>query len=186
MQIALIVLEDIPMFIYLFIFFRDLSNLILGMVYWTRHDSHLPAGRAKSTQSTSRHTCQNLISMTRVRIVCISISLCQRYTPSCWFVLIVKLKQMSCRFLSCKVTNRWTRTTSDFKAKWYTRALMIFNGAFDRNHFILVDLRKWMDDFVVRKYNNTFKTPNKLILLTSWSCNNEKLLKVWRLNMTSQ
>lgn len=135
MQIALIVLEDIPMFIYLFIFFRDLSNLILGMMYWTRHDSHLPAGRAKSTQSTSRRTCQNLISMTRVRIVCISISLCQRYTPLCLFVLIVKLKQMSCRFLSCKVTNRWTRTTSDFKAKWYTRALMIFNGAFDRNHF---------------------------------------------------
>lgn len=28
---------------------------------------------------------------------------------------------------------------------------------------ILVDLRKWMDDFVVRKYNNMFKIFNKLI-----------------------
>lgn len=36
---------------------------------------------------------------------------------------------------------------------------MIFNGAFDRNHFILVDLRKWMDDFVVRKYNTRLKLP---------------------------
>lgn len=161
MQIALIVLEDIPMFIYLFIFFRDLSNLILGMVYWTRHDSHLPAGRAKSTQSTSRRTCQNLISMTRVRIVCISISLCQRYTPLCLFVLIVKLKQMSCRFLSCKVTNRWTRIKqSDIHERlWFLMARSIA--------ITLVDSRKWMDDFVVRKYNNTFKTPNKLIFLTS-------------------
>lgn len=165
------------MFIY---FFRDLSNLILGMMYWTRHDSHLPAGRAKSTQYTSRRTCQNLISMTRVRIVCISISLCQRYTPLCLFVLIVKLKQMSCRFLSCKVTNRWTRIKqSDIHERlWFLMARSI--------GIILVHSRKWMDDFVVRKYNNTFKTPNKLILLTSWSCNNEKLLKVWRLNMTSQ
>lgn len=112
--------------VYSFIFFfRDLLNLILGMMYWTRQVSHLPAGRAGSTSCTSSSTCQNLISMTRVRIVCISISLYQRYTLSCWFVLIVKFEQMSCRFLSCKVTNRWSKTANDLKAMWCTWTLVI-------------------------------------------------------------
>lgn len=90
---------------------------------------------------------------------------------------------MFCWFLFCKVINRWIRIISDFKVKWYIWVFMIFNGVFDCNYFILVDLRKWMDDFVVRKYNNMFKIFNKLILFILWSCNNEKLLKVWCLNM---
>lgn len=50
-----------------------------------------------------------------------------------------------------------------------------FDGTFDRKHD-QVNLRKWMYDFIVRKFNNTFKTPNRLIFLTSlsWSCDNKK------------